>query len=166
MPFNTISLGLTLKVPTRSTKNWDSVLLADLFTPISSHDHSGGGAGNPIPADGLAANSVNDAKIQLRNAQWLRSRNAADTGDINILRVNASDGVELNVALTTTMGSVSINETAAAPTGLLAGYTYFQPNYILGAAITYEIIALAFMEILGFMQVDGTLTVTGELRVI
>lgn len=36
-------------------------------------------------------NSVNDAKIKLRNNQPLRARNAGNTADISILKVNSSD---------------------------------------------------------------------------
>jgi len=165
VPFNTISQGLTIKVPTRSTKNWDSVLLTDLFNAISSHTHGGSGTGNPIATTGLAANAADDTKILLRNAQWLRGRNAADTGDINILRVNASNAVEISATITQTVGVVYLNEPGAAPSGLVAGSTYMQPNYILGSAITFTVIAGAFMEIVGFLQVDGTLIVDGQVRV-
>lgn len=39
-------------------------------------------------------NAVNDLKIRLRNNQNLRARNAADSADVNILKVNASDAIE------------------------------------------------------------------------
>jgi hypothetical protein len=38
--------------------------------------------------------SVTDAKIRLRNAQYLRSRNAANSANVNMLRVNGSDVIE------------------------------------------------------------------------
>lgn len=39
-------------------------------------------------------NTVKDNHIQLRNDQCLRGRNAGDTADVNILKVNGSDAVE------------------------------------------------------------------------
>ena len=42
-------------------------------------------------------NAVNDLKMRLRNNQPLRARNAADSGDINIIKVNASDVPEFSV---------------------------------------------------------------------
>lgn len=164
MPFTTITKGLTIKVPTRSTKNWDSTLFTELFEKISEHNHQGSGTGNQISTDGLAANAADDRKVRLRNGQWLRARNAADTGDIQLIRANTSDGVEVAVTITATVGTIYTNEPGSAPT-IAVGETYFQPNYIFGSALTYTIVSGAFMHILGFIQVDGTLTVEGELRV-
>lgn len=42
----------------------------------------------------LAANSADDTKIRLRNAQFLRARNAANSGDVSILEVDASDIIQ------------------------------------------------------------------------
>lgn len=42
-------------------------------------------------------NAVNDLKMRLRNNQPLRARNAADSGDISIIKVNASDVPEFSV---------------------------------------------------------------------
>lgn len=39
----------------------------------------------------LEANAVDDSKIKLRNDQYLKARNAADSADVNILKLNASD---------------------------------------------------------------------------
>lgn len=47
-----------------------------------------------ISSRGLAANAVSDAKIDLSNASYLRARNFANSADINIVRVNASNVVE------------------------------------------------------------------------
>ena len=165
MPFDTITKGLTIKVPTRSTKNWDGTLFTELFEKISEHNHEGSGTGTPLGTDGLQANAVDDTKIRLRNEQWLRARNAADTGDITLIRANASDAVEVSVTIAATAGTIYTNEPGAGLV-IAVGETYFQPNYIFGSALTYTIIANAFMHIIGFIQVDGTLTVEGELRVI
>jgi hypothetical protein len=164
MPFKTITKGLTIKVPTSKTKNWGSTIFTENFEKISEHTHQGSGTGNQISTDGLAANSVDDTKIRLRNGQWLRGRNFADTGDINLIRANTSDGVDVGVVITATLGTIYTNEPGAAP-DIAVGETYFQPNYIFGSALTYTIVSGAFMHGLGFIQVDGTLTVEGELRV-
>lgn len=39
-------------------------------------------------------NAVNGQKARLDNNQFLRARNASDTGDVNILKVNGSNGIE------------------------------------------------------------------------
>lgn len=42
----------------------------------------------------IGADQVDDTKILLRNDQYLRGRNAANSGNINLLKVNASDIIE------------------------------------------------------------------------
>lgn len=42
----------------------------------------------------IGNNEVADEKIRLDNADYLRARNAANSGDVNMLRVNSSDAVE------------------------------------------------------------------------
>ena len=52
----------------------------------------------------IAANAVDGGKIRLDNAQWLRGRNNADDADVNTLRVNSSDEVEVGATLRLTNG--------------------------------------------------------------
>ena len=42
----------------------------------------------------IGDNQVADEKVRLDNADYLRARNAANSGDVNIIRVNSSDAVE------------------------------------------------------------------------
>jgi hypothetical protein len=42
----------------------------------------------------IGDDAVNDQKLKLRNNQNLRARNAADSADINVFKVNATDGIE------------------------------------------------------------------------
>ena len=164
MPFKSIIKGLTIKIPTRRTTDWDSTLETELWEKLSEHDHTGSGKGNQIPTGGIANNAADDLAIRLRNAQWLRSRNAADTGDVNLIRANASDQVEVPVTIAPTAGTTYTNEPGAAPT-IGVGKTYFQPNYVIGSALTVTVAAGEYMEILGFLKVDGTLIANGNVRV-
>jgi hypothetical protein len=43
----------------------------------------------------IAANAVDDTKIRLTNAGWLRARNFANSADINILEIDASNVLQL-----------------------------------------------------------------------
>lgn len=72
----------------------DAVLLK-----ISGHNHTGSGNGGQLGASALQSNSVTGAKIRLANAEWLRARNAAGTNDVNMIRVNSSDVMELASSL-------------------------------------------------------------------
>lgn len=95
MPYTTYSLGLTLKQPTRGTKGYYSTLDADLFTKLSSHDHTGSGKGAQISTAAIIDNAVTGLKIRLANNQAFRARNAADSADLEILKVNTSNGLEI-----------------------------------------------------------------------
>ena len=64
---------------------WASTVEAAL-TAISSHTHDGGSLGAP-----LAASSTTDAAIRLRSQLPLRARNAAGTGDVNLLQTTSGD---------------------------------------------------------------------------
>lgn len=93
MPFTTLT-GLTIKVPTRGTRNWDAVVLTDTWTPIANHRHEGSGDGNQIRTAGIEANAITGAKIRLANDEYLRARNAANNADLNLWKANASDVLE------------------------------------------------------------------------
>jgi hypothetical protein len=58
----------------------------------------------------IADDAVNDQKVKLRNNQNLRARNAADSADINILKVNASNEIEF--ASTPKIGANTIQTSA------------------------------------------------------
>lgn len=109
MPY--ITLGTTsqlqIKVPTRGSTGWDEVLRTDTFLKIAQHDHSGtSGNGTQLATAALAADSVTGAKILLDNDEYLRGRNAADSADKNIIKVNASDEIEFG----TTVGVITIQD--------------------------------------------------------
>lgn len=91
MGYTTYSLGLTIKQPTRGTRGYYSTLDQDTYTKISQHNHTGSGMGAQIGTAALVADSVTEAKVRLANAGWLRSRNAADSGDLNLVRADSSN---------------------------------------------------------------------------
>jgi len=47
-----------------------------------------------ITKEWLASDAVDDSNLKLRNNNYLKGRNAADSGDINIVKVNATDILE------------------------------------------------------------------------
>lgn len=97
MPFITISNGLTLKVPTRGTTDWDQEFLDNFATPISNHQHTGSGDGAQLGGGSIQDDSLDDRKIRLRNDQYFRSRNAAGAADVNLLKLNADDELEIDL---------------------------------------------------------------------
>jgi hypothetical protein len=92
----TLSSGLTITIPSKGDTNWENSIRTQCFQKISEHDHTGGGKGLQIGTNAFANDSINDAKIRLRNNNFIRSRNAANSADINILKVNANDLIEFD----------------------------------------------------------------------
>lgn len=90
----TLSSGLTLIIPSKGETNWENSIRTSCFQKISEHDHTGGGKGLQIGSNAFANDAVTDAKVRLRNNQFLRARNAANSSDISILKINASDVIE------------------------------------------------------------------------
>lgn len=97
MPFITISNGLTLKVPTRGTTDWDTEFLNNFATPISGHQHTGSGDGAQLGGGSIQDDSLDDRKVRLRTNEHLRSRNNAGTADIDIMRTNTDDELEIEL---------------------------------------------------------------------
>lgn len=92
----TLSSGLTLTIPSKGDTNWETSIRTNCFQKISEHDHTGGGKGIQIGTNAFADDTINDAKIRLRNNQYLRARNAANSADVNIVKINASNLIEFD----------------------------------------------------------------------
>lgn len=63
MAFTTLSLGLTLTIPTSGTRNWGQTLLNTTWTKISQHNHTGGGDGNQMITSSYSDYSITAAKL-------------------------------------------------------------------------------------------------------
>ena len=106
-----ITLGnlnqLQLQIPTENTKDWGTNLKDNFVIKLVEHDHSGNGKGAPLGISSFADNVINDVKIRLRTNNYLRSRNAANTGDVNVIKANGSNNIEIGDA--TALQSTIIN---------------------------------------------------------
>lgn len=106
MPYITITRGLTIKVPTKGTTNWDETMRTDTFNKISEHDHTGSGNGVQLSTSSISANAITGAKIRLDNNEALRARNAANSADINLLKLDTNN----ELILQTTVGSANFQD--------------------------------------------------------
>jgi len=76
----------------------------------------------------LSDNSVVGSNIRLVNDEYLRSRNAADDGDINILKINASDNLELGVSIESlSVVADIVSSTLAASTSISSSRVEYTP---------------------------------------
>lgn len=108
----TVSNGLTLTFPAPGDRNWGELFREQFATPISGHDHTGGGKGVQLTAGSLQNNSIDDNKIRLRNNQHLRGRNAANSADVNLLKVDASNELRLGAAGANTRADLGLGSIA------------------------------------------------------
>lgn len=86
--------GLNFSWPQKGDVNWDGTVSTALTT-ISTHDHSGGGNGAQLTSNSLANNGVSGLKIRLTNAQYLRALSVDAVTDVNLLRLDSNDILEI-----------------------------------------------------------------------
>ena len=163
-----IQLGLDtqlrFKIPTKNTTNWSDQFKTDFFQKLVEHDHSGtGGKGVQISGTGLADDSINQVKIRLDNATFLRSRNNADTGDVDIIGVDSSDLIVFGAQIDTVDADV-VNAGILAPTKTVSNnittITTAAANTVTSIDITKAQILEYRIEFEGTTQV-GTFTADG-----
>lgn len=86
-------------------------------------------ANNAVTAAKIANDSVTEAKIRLQNNAYLKARNAADSANVDILKVNASDAVEFasfpQKSGTPTLANELVNKSYVD--GVLAGLSWKSP---------------------------------------
>jgi hypothetical protein len=110
--------------------NWYDPVVASLsyvrdrFHATAGHEHTGAANEAPqIAASGLATDAVETAKIKddavddtkarLRNNNALRSRNAADSADLDLIKANAGDDTEVG---NTSQPTILVNRALLAVT--------------------------------------------------
>lgn len=67
-------------------------------------------ADGSVTAAALAADAADDTKVRLRANNWLRSRNFAGSGDLNVLKTDGSDNTVVNAPAARTVG-LAVNGT-------------------------------------------------------
>lgn len=105
MGFTTLNLGLELTIPTNGTRNWGTTVFNTTWTKISQHQHTGSGDGQQMVTNSIANDAITGAKIRLDNDEWLRWRNAADSADVNVLKLDSSDQIQLGNSSELLIGS-------------------------------------------------------------
>lgn len=93
------SSQLQIKVPTAGSTDWADTMRTDTFLKIAQHDHTGGGSGTQITAGALASDSITGAKIRLDNDEYLKARNAANTANVNMLKLDTNDDLYIDAGI-------------------------------------------------------------------
>ena len=123
MPYLTLGTvnQLVIKVPTSGSTDWGDTLKSDTFQKIAEHNHTGSGTGSKLGTGSIIADAITGALIRLDNDEYLRARNAANSVNIDIVKVSTSDLIEFGATivaatittLTTTTGTIT---TLTSPT--------------------------------------------------
>ena len=108
MAFETISLGLTIQIPTSGTTNWAANLKTNGWEKISSHDHTGSGNGNKIGATALLNNAVAKAALT-KNLAGHQNTLTSLSGSSPTASINWNDGNIQKVDFDTATGTVTFS---------------------------------------------------------
>jgi len=114
MAYITLSSGLTLKVPTRGTRNWADEVLNNNFKKISEHDHTGSGKGLPIGTSALSSGAVTLAKMADLATDRLIGRDTAGTGAPEALTLSGGLGFTGSGGIEIANGGVTLAKIASA----------------------------------------------------
>lgn len=97
MPYTTLTLGLTLTIPTNGTRNWGTTMKNTTWTKISQHRHTGSGDGQQIPTAGIADYAVTTIKLA-RNIGQTQQSALAPAGTTQTIDFNNGTIVPLSLA--------------------------------------------------------------------
>lgn len=126
---------------------------AELQARLANDSNFTGFRGTYLAAgDATATGSANSGGIRITNAQWIASRNAGGTADVNLARINASNLIEFGTTVTATTfsGDVTVPDQAYDPTTWDANLTVPTKN-----AIRDKIASLVKADV-GLGSVDNT----------
>jgi hypothetical protein len=106
MAFTTLSLGLTLTIPTNGTKNWGTTLYQTTWTKISNHGHTGSGDGTKMVTASYSDASVTLAKMTKSSGFFVYATPLAPAGTTQT--VDFSNGSFQTLDLGSASGDVTL----------------------------------------------------------
>ena len=105
MPFETLNLGIDLTLPTSGTNNWGVTLKNTTWTNISSHDHTGSGAGVKLTGSSMTDNSVTGLQLS-KNLNLTQATTLVPVGTVET--VDWDNGNIQEVDLGSATGNVTL----------------------------------------------------------
>lgn len=119
----TFDANVTLGNASSDTVTFNS-LVNTAITPSSDNAYDLGTSGNRwrsgyyATSVTIGSNPSTTGSVRLSNAGWIAARNAANSGDVNLVRVNASNLVELGTSSLVFPTANAVTLTASAPSGV------------------------------------------------
>lgn len=107
MAFTTLTLGLTLTLPTNGTKSWGTTLKNTTWTKISGHDHSGSGNGLQLGTSAITDYSITSSKLSKNLALFLATSALNPSGTTQTIDWNL--GNDQTLGLASASGNVTLS---------------------------------------------------------
>jgi len=104
MPYETLTGGLELVLPTNSTTNWGTVLKNSTWKKINDHQHTGSGDGNKLTGSSLNDNSIGKDQLEKNVGPWQQTLQPAGTTET----IDFDLGGKVILDLTVTTGDVTL----------------------------------------------------------
>jgi len=104
MPYETLTGGLELVLPTNSTKNWGTVLKNSTWKKINDHAHTGSGDGNKLTSNAFQDNII--GKSQLAKNIGYEQQTLIPTGTTETIDWDL--GLKVILDLSSTTGDVTL----------------------------------------------------------
>lgn len=86
---------LTLIIPSALEKDWAVSIRDNCFSVISSHDHSGSGAGKKL----IAADAIDATSAWLANDTYLLFKDNAGTSTVDVIKATTSDELQFGTTI-------------------------------------------------------------------
>lgn len=106
MPFTTLSLGLTLTIPTAGTRGWASTLYSTTWTKISQHAHTGSGDGTQLTGSSFADYSIGTNKLSKNSGHFQYATTMTPSGTSQT--IDWDNGVIQKLDLGSASGNVTL----------------------------------------------------------
>lgn len=106
MAYETLTLGLTLTLPTSGTRSWATSIKNTTWTKISSHDHTGSGNGATLVTGSYTDYSVTTVKLARNSGRTQYASTLAPAGTTQT--VDWANGVIQKLSLASASGDVTL----------------------------------------------------------
>lgn len=105
MPYETLTGGLELVIPTNGTTNWGTIVRNSTWLKINNHGHTGSPDGEQLSLNALLDYTITGVKLS-KNFAWTVIPTYTPAGTTET--VNWNDGIKAKIDLSSATGDVTV----------------------------------------------------------